>query len=641
MSLGKVHAPVPTDPKKMASSRVCDVIRKASWDAAACATHVTSPVDIALTDPLAAGSPGPDSSPWDEAQTLQMTRPLPEPTQTPPPSARPETLPTIGHIGRYALKYRIGEGGLGTVYAAHDPLLSRLIAVKTLNVDIDTETRDTFNQLFLNEARAAGSLSHPHIVTVFDAGLHGEGNQQVAYIAMELLKGKDLRQLTKDGWRPTPAQAALIVRRVADALAYAHSRGVVHCDIKPANIFMVGRAQPRVLDFGIARIARRRDAASRGDSTQHAEPGELIAGSPYYMAPEQVRNETVDRRADVYSLGVVLYELLTGHRPFDGETLTAITDAVLHRKPPSAHLIDPEVPKDLSDIAERAMMRNREHRTHSARALARELRHWLEQQSPEAFEDRRTRGEADWRRRLTWAGGILATLAVTGGMVWWGATQSGRETAALGAEATVQGRPRPLQQPGQVAISGTGDSRHSATPADESGSGSAASQLEAPTGPAVPVDNAGIGAPPNGLDPEESRDVSAAAAAVGPPPAGISPAPQTGASREAAASANPTLPAKPPAKERSEARRARANKAQPAAAATAAIASGTLSIAVSPWAQVEVNGSPAGTAPPLNRLNLSAGRHTVTLRNDAYPPYTTTVNVTAGETITIRHRFGP
>ena len=179
---------------------------------------------------------------------------------TNPQNPTEEQMPTVGHIGRYALKYRIGEGGLGTVYAAHDPLLSRLIAIKTLNLELTVEERESFNALFLNEARAAAGLSHPHIVTVFDAGT----SDNSAYIAMELLKGRDLRQLREEGWRPTPEQAALIVRRVADALAYAHTKGVVHRDVKPANIFMVGRTQPRVLDFARAEggSPRRRAAAA-------------------------------------------------------------------------------------------------------------------------------------------------------------------------------------------------------------------------------------------------------------------------------------------------------------------------------------------------------------------------------------------
>ena len=273
-------------------------------------------------------------------------------------------MPTIGHIGRYALKYQLGEGGLGTVFAAHDPLLSRLIAVKTLNVKVPEDEREAFNTLFLNEARAAGGLSHPHIVTVFDAGISDDR----AYIAMELLKGRDLHQLRQEGWRATPAQAALIIRRVADALAFAHSKGVIHRDIKPANIFMVGRTQPRVLDFGIARVAH---------SHESGDP-HTGAGSPYYMAPEQVRRETADRRADVFSLGVVLYELLTDTKPFGGESLTQIRDAVLHHEPPLANKVDPSVPKALAVIAARAMAKDPEQRFRSARSFARELRQWLD-----------------------------------------------------------------------------------------------------------------------------------------------------------------------------------------------------------------------------------------------------------------------
>src|SRR5690606_23084889 len=121
----------------------------------------------------------------------------------------------------------IGQGGLGTVYAAHDPLLSRLIAIKTLHVDLPAADREQFDALVLNEAKAAGSLNHIHIVTMYDAGPSEHGT----YIAMELLKGRDLRQLMAMGWKPTPAQAALIVRRVADALSYAHHKGVIHRDI--------------------------------------------------------------------------------------------------------------------------------------------------------------------------------------------------------------------------------------------------------------------------------------------------------------------------------------------------------------------------------------------------------------------------
>ena len=149
--------------------------------------------------------------------------------------------PTLQSIGRYALKQQLGQGGLGTVFEAWDPLLSRMVAVKTLQFDIDTPSRVSLDALFLNEARAAAGLNHSHIVTVHDAGLSAHG----VYIAMERLRGRDLRQALQSGWQPSPAEAALLVRRVADALAYAHARGVVHCDIKPANIFLRAATAPR------------------------------------------------------------------------------------------------------------------------------------------------------------------------------------------------------------------------------------------------------------------------------------------------------------------------------------------------------------------------------------------------------------
>jgi len=360
----------------------------------------------------------------DDPDTVALTRPLPDIDVGEAPKQRPELMPSIGHIGRYALKYKIGEGGLGTVYAAHDPLLSRLIAIKTLNVDLPEQDREQFNALFLNEAKAAGSLNHPHIVTMYDAGTSAQGT----YIAMEMLRGKDLRQLLAQGWRPTPAQAALIVRRVADALSYAHHKGVIHRDIKPANIFMVGRTQPRVLDFGIARI-RQAETLNRDDEQSRFQ--EMVGGSPYYMAPEQAQCLPVDRRADVYSLGVVLYELLTGRRPFSGNSLEDIADAVLRGEVPPAHEVNPDVPKALSEIAAQAMARDVEQRTRSARVLSKALREWLVEQDELALAngDGAFGGRRAWLMPALLVGGVLAMLV--GGVVAW-QSRSGAEAQLAG-----------------------------------------------------------------------------------------------------------------------------------------------------------------------------------------------------------------
>ncbi|HEX7385057.1 MAG TPA: serine/threonine-protein kinase, partial [Burkholderiaceae bacterium] len=333
--------------------------------------------------------------------------------------AEGDAAPSLGHVGRYTLRRRIGEGGLGTVWAAHDPLLSRLIAIKTLNVEVAADARERFDALFLNEARAAAGLSHPNIVTVYDAGVSDEG----PYIAMELLQGRDLRQMRREGWRPVPEQAATIVRRVADALAYAHARGVVHRDIKPANIFMVGRTQPRVLDFGIARIAHQSDLLADDD-------GPAI-GSPYYMAPEQLLRAKVDRRGDVFSLGVVLYELLTGVKPFTGQSLEEISAAVLQHRAPPAHEVDPAVPAGLALIAARAMEKRPEDRYPTARAMARALREWLDDREVAPAELAPAVDEPGTAPR--WALPAVAAVALLAIFVagWWTLAEPARDPAAV------------------------------------------------------------------------------------------------------------------------------------------------------------------------------------------------------------------
>ena len=503
-------------------------------------------------------------------------------TQSPDPAD--QRHPTIGHIGRYALKHHLGEGGLGTVYAAHDPLLSRLIAVKTLNVEIEESERGAFNSMFLNEARAAAALNHTHIVTVFDAGI----SDNRAYIAMELLKGRDLRQLRQEGWRATPAQAALIVRRVADALGYAHSKGVVHRDVKPANIFMIGRSQPKVLDFGIARIAHRHDAHSDAD---------LAAGSPYYMAPEQARQEPVDRRADVFSLGVVLYELLTDEKPFRGATLEEITNAVLKHEPPLASTVDPTVPVALAEITAKALAKNPEHRYRSARAFARDLRHWLDENTSSANDADAPVVTGPRRRRLWLVAGVVG-VAVVGGLIWAGMS------------------PRPAA----TAVAPTAASAVVAK--------AAASEPAATAAVVVPEPATAAGPPPGAVVAEKIE--APAAPVVAPPPVvKISPV--------AAKSAKET-PKERRAREARERDAARAASV-PVPAAPAPAARGVVRIAISPWGEVEVDGKPAGTSPPVTELSLTEGRHQIVIRNTDLPPHTAMVNVTADQPTTLKHKF--
>jgi len=497
------------------------------------------------------------------------------------------SMPTIGHVGRYALKHQMGSGGLGAVYAALDPLLSRPIAVKMLRVaELGAAQRESLEQQLLAEARAAAGLNHQHIVTVYDAGLAEEG----VYIAMERLQGRDLRQLLADGWRPDPVQAARIAKRLADALAYAHGHGVVHCDIKPANVFMTGRTQPKLLDFGIARVtAGRYDAAASpldiSAETSTVPPPEL--GSPYYVSPEHLRGEPLDARADVYGVGVVLYELITGRRAFDGDSLESIRHAVLEAPVAPAHTVNPKVDAALSGIAARAMARNPGDRYRSARQLSRALRTWISDETNGLGH--KPRGS---HAGYLWAAG--GTVALVLSVAAWMLMPRGVDALAV--------RPAPPPASTQATVD-------------------AVSAVVAP----APTPTSVIAAPSPALLPALPRAAeppsrpTVAAVAVNPPPR-AAPRPRTAAKET-------SLPAPAPS-------------TLPVTAPAAPPAVGTVTIAVSPWGQVEVDGKPAGTTPPLARLQLPVGTHQIVVRNDDFPAYSTSITVTEDKPVVLRHRFG-
>jgi serine/threonine-protein kinase len=237
--------------------------------------------------------------------------------------------------GRYEIQDEIGKGSMGVVYRAHDPHIDRIIALKVLRQD--RIVSEEFVQRFLKEAKAIGRLSHPSIVTVYDVGQ----DQDSLYIAMEFLEGISLDKIIEEK-RLNIEEIIELGVQVAEALDYAHQQGVIHRDIKPANIVLTPDSQIKITDFGIARI-------EDPEGTRQTQAGDIL-GTPSYMSPEQVQGRVVDGRSDLYSLGVILYELLTGKRPFAGNTMTATFLAITRDIPAVPSKLDPVIPRPLSDF---------------------------------------------------------------------------------------------------------------------------------------------------------------------------------------------------------------------------------------------------------------------------------------------------
>jgi eukaryotic-like serine/threonine-protein kinase len=262
-------------------------------------------------------------------------------------------------IGRYKILGELGRGAMGVVYRADDPALDRVVALKTILLSDDVDNRKEYEKRFAMEARAAGKLNHPSIVTTFDFGEEGD----LAYLAMELLEGTDLRTRLKDGALPTE-EAVDIAVQVADGLAFAHERGVVHRDIKPANIMLLERGGAKIMDFGIARMRSEDFKTSTG----------MVLGTPRFMSPEQITGQSIDQRSDVFSLGVVLYEMLTGQMLFAGADSAQIAHNVtsLEHEPPSRR--NREVTSLLDFVVARALKKDPTVRYHDAYELAADLR---------------------------------------------------------------------------------------------------------------------------------------------------------------------------------------------------------------------------------------------------------------------------
>ena len=270
------------------------------------------------------------------------------------------TKPTLG---RYEIISELGQGAMGTVYLGKDPAINREVAIKTLSYEGgDEEKIIEIKERFLREAEAAGKLSHPNIVTIFDVG----EEHDMAWMAMELLKGSDLADYCqKDSLLPV-SKVMQIISSVAEALDYAHSHGVVHRDIKPDNIILLEDEQVKVADFGIARVM----------SASQTQTG-VILGTPNYMSPEQVEGARVDGRSDLFSLGVVMYEMLSGEKPFHGDNLAHLMYAIANASYTPLSKVNPKVPECCNRIVKKLLIKNPERRIKNAATVVKNIRQCL------------------------------------------------------------------------------------------------------------------------------------------------------------------------------------------------------------------------------------------------------------------------
>jgi serine/threonine-protein kinase len=274
-------------------------------------------------------------------------------------------------FGRYEILAELGRGAMGVVYKARDPKINRVVAVKTVSLAGQTpEEEREYRERFFREAEAAGRLSHPGIVTIFDVGEEPETG--APYIVMEFVGGESLDKLLSRDDHKLPLETALqLTLELAEALDCAHGQGVVHRDLKPANILLTEDGHAKIADFGVAKL----------NLANHTLAGRAL-GTPAYMSPEQLNGEAVDGRSDLFSLGVILYTVLTGYRPFQGNSAVTVSFKVVNRDPVPATLLDTELPPGLDYIIARAMAKDPAERYQRGMEMVLDIQHLQEGREP-------------------------------------------------------------------------------------------------------------------------------------------------------------------------------------------------------------------------------------------------------------------
>lgn len=537
--------------------------------------------------------------------------------------------PASEKLGRYEILSALGQGAMGVVYKAVDPMLDRTVAIKTIKFDQTSEESAGFEERFYREAKSAGRLNHPNIVTIYDVGK----SDNTAYIAMELLEGNLLKDFL-DVHTALPIDKIVdIAAQIADGLAYAHKNGIIHRDIKPANIMLVHGDRVKITDFGIARM-----------STSSGTLAGTVIGSPRYMAPEQVVGKPVDGRSDVFALGVVLYELLTGESPFDGDNINTTMYRIVNEAPTPPKTVNPRLPEIFDYIVAKALAKHPDERYQSAKELATDLRNY---------------------KNLS-----LAQPA----------------TASLNYPITLERKPKPSPKPKFPASAGEeticlvppGKAQSHPIPA----ANSTPPHAQVPTHPdaamlAGPYRNLLIGVGVmviGGIFWSQMREKPAAQPKTALPVPVVIPVPPlvkepletptwpgnamqlppaVNAEQRAPGVKADTSPAAMTASAAPEARAAATTPPETRAAVSVAAPSepkpnpdaapqrgeARLDFAVTPWGEVYVDGKKMGASPPLKELKVSAGSHKIEIRNLNFPPYSETLQLKADSTKKLKHIF--
>ena len=274
-------------------------------------------------------------------------------------AADPQTL------GRYQLERVLGKGAMGIVYEALDPKLHRKVAIKTILISqLDEETAKDFSMRFVREAHAVARLNHPNIVQVYDFGEEGD----IAYLVMEFIRGNELKSTLTTGQLFDRKECVRIMCELLDALDFAHEAGVVHRDIKPANVMLDSQGRTKLTDFGVARVT---DADRT--SAERTQAGTMV-GTPAYMSPEQIQGQRIDRRTDIFSAGIILYQFLTGQKPFSGEGAWTVAKKIIQDDPPMPSSINVALSPEFDRVVAKALAKNPDQRFATAREFAHALR---------------------------------------------------------------------------------------------------------------------------------------------------------------------------------------------------------------------------------------------------------------------------